>query len=66
MITEYHRNKRPDKTYVSKSLSFGQQSDRRFRIATKVFDSPETHSFALEHGEQPNPLLQARPKRARS
>ena len=48
---EYHRNKRPDKTYVSKSLSFGQQSDRRFRIASKVFDSPETHNFALEHGE---------------
>jgi antiviral defense system Shedu protein SduA len=48
---EYHRNKRPDKTYVSKSLSFGQQSDRRFRIASKVFDSPEAHDFALEHGE---------------
>lgn len=48
---EYHRNKRPDKTYVSKSLSFGPQTDRRFRIASKVFDSPETHSFALEHGE---------------
>jgi len=55
MTDEYeydiHKNKRPDKTYISKSLSFANQSDRRIRIASKVFDSPETHSFALEHGE---------------
>jgi len=48
---EYYENKRTDKTYVSKSLSFSNQSDRRFRIASKVVDSPEIHSFALEHGE---------------
>lgn len=55
MTDEYdykmHRNKRPDKTYISSSLSFENQKDRRLRIASKVFDSPETHSFALEHGE---------------
>jgi hypothetical protein len=48
---EYHENKRSDKTYVSRSLSFSNQSDRRFRIASKVLDSPEIHSFALERGE---------------
>jgi hypothetical protein len=48
---EYHQNKRPDKTYVSKSLSFSTQADRRFRIASKVLDSPQTYSFAIEHGE---------------
>lgn len=48
---EYYENKRSDKTYVSRSLSFRDQSDRRFRIASKVLDSPELHSFALEHGE---------------
>ena len=48
---EFHRNKRSDKTYVSRSLSFANQHDRRLRIASKVFDSPEMHAFALEHGE---------------
>jgi hypothetical protein len=48
---EIHKNKRPDKTYISRSLSFADQKDRRLRIASKVFDSPETHSFAVEHGE---------------
>jgi hypothetical protein len=48
---EYHQNKRPDKTYISKSLAFSTQADRRFRIASKVIDSPECHSFALEKGE---------------
>ncbi len=48
---EYHQNKKPDKTYISRSLSFASQSDRRFRIASKVVDSLETHSFALERGE---------------
>lgn len=46
---EYHRNKLPGKTYVSKSLSFSEQSERRIRIASKVLDSPEGHAFALEH-----------------
>jgi hypothetical protein len=52
---EYHKNKKPGKTYVSKSLpvsNLGQQSDRCFRIASKVFDSTETHTFAREHGKQ--------------
>jgi hypothetical protein len=48
---EIHKNKRPNKTYISESLSFANQSDRRMRIASKVFDSPETHSFAMEQGE---------------
>lgn len=48
---EYHQNKNPEKTYVSKSLSFSSQPDRRFRIASKVIDSAETHSFAQEKGE---------------
>ena len=48
---EYHENKKPDKTYISKSLSFRSQGDRKIRIASKVFDSLETHSFVLENGE---------------
>lgn len=48
---EYHQNKKPGKTYISRSLSFSSQSDRKFRIASKVIDSNETHSFALEKGE---------------
>jgi hypothetical protein len=48
---EYHQNKRPGKTYVSKSVAFSSQSARRFRIASKVIDSTETHAFALEKGE---------------
>ena len=48
---EIHKNKRPDKTYISRSLAFKNQGDRRIRIASKVIDSPETHSFAIEHGE---------------
>jgi hypothetical protein len=53
MTDEYdmYKNKKPDKTYISKSLSFADQPGRRMRIASKVFDSPETHSFAIEHGE---------------
>jgi hypothetical protein len=48
---EIHRNKRPDKTYISRSLAFKRQDDRRIRIASKVIDSSETHTFAVEHGE---------------
>src|SRR4051812_23770037 len=48
---EYHRNKNPNKTYISRSLSFRDQPGRNLRIARKVFDSPEQHSFALEKGE---------------
>jgi hypothetical protein len=48
---EIHKNKRPDKTYISRSLAFKRQEDRRIRIASKVIDSSETHSFAIEHGE---------------
>jgi len=46
---EYHQNKNPEKTYVSKSLSFSNQPDRRFRIASKVIDSAET---TLRTGER--------------
>lgn len=48
---EIHTSKRPDKTYISRSLAFKSQPDRRIRIASKVIDSSETHSFAVEHGE---------------
>jgi len=48
---EIHKNKRPDKTYISRSLAFKSQDDRRIRIASKVIDSSETHTFAVEHGE---------------
>ena len=48
---EIHTNKRPDKTYISRSLAFKSQLDRRIRIASKVIDSSETHSVAVEHGE---------------
>ena len=36
---EIHENKRPDKTYISRSLAFKGQEDRRIRIASKVIDS---------------------------
>jgi hypothetical protein len=48
---EIHKNKRPDKTYISRSLVFKRQDDRRIRIASKVIDSSLTHTFAVEHGE---------------
>jgi len=32
---EIHRNKRAQKTYVSRSLAFKNQPDRRIRIASK-------------------------------
>lgn len=51
---EYHKNKRPDKTYVSRSLAaggFGDESGRRIRIASKVFDSSEALSFVREHDQ---------------
>jgi hypothetical protein len=48
---EYHRNKKPDKTYISKSLSFSSQEGRKIRIASKVIDSLETHSFVSEKDE---------------
>ena len=48
---EYHQNKKPEKTYISKSLSFKSQEGRKIRIASTVLDSPETHSFVLENGE---------------
>lgn len=48
---EFHRKKRSDKTYVSRSLPVGSESPRTFRIASKVFDSDETHEFARELGE---------------
>jgi hypothetical protein len=48
---QYHQNKKPDKTYISKSLSFSAQAGRKIRIASKVLDSPEAHSFMLEKAE---------------
>lgn len=48
---EYHKNKKPGKTYISKSLSFKDQKDRKIRYASKVFAEHELNSFALENGE---------------
>jgi hypothetical protein len=51
---DYHRNKKPDKTYISRSIevsSLTDQPPRRIRIASKVIDSPETHEFVREKGE---------------
>ncbi|MCK9555094.1 DUF4263 domain-containing protein [bacterium] len=48
---EYHNNKKPGKTYHSKSLSFRNQENRKFRYASKVFSEHELNSFALEKGE---------------
>ncbi len=51
---EYHSNKKPEKTYISKSIKlapFGEQAERRIRIASKVFDSPDAHCFAMHRGE---------------
>jgi len=48
---EYFENKKTGKTYISRSYAFKDQPDRRMRIAWKVFDSPESHAFALDHGE---------------
>ena len=57
---DFHKNKKPGKTYVSRGLirddTPGQiqphpEPGRQFRIASKVFDTPETHTFAHEQGE---------------
>lgn len=48
---EYHQNKKPDKTYISKSLSFSSQEGRKIRIASKVMDSPESHEFVFERAD---------------
>jgi hypothetical protein len=50
---EYFENKRPNKTYISKRIAPTATDGREMRpirIASKVFDSTETHSFAQEHG----------------
>ena len=48
---EYHNNKKPEKTYISKSLTFSNQKERRLRIASKVFNSEKAHEFVEEKGE---------------
>lgn len=48
---EYFFNKLTGKTYISSSHVFKDQPGRKLRIARKVIDSPESHAFALEHGE---------------
>jgi hypothetical protein len=49
---EYHKNKKPEKTYISSSIVSPEQSGRRFRIASKVMDGVESHEFVQEFGEQ--------------
>ena len=51
---EIHRNKRADKAYISPSILTGNTEglpQRRFRIASKVIDSPTHHEFVREVGE---------------
>ena len=57
---DFHKNKKPAKTYVSRSILPEDRPDqihahptagRRFRIASKVIDTPESHAFAVQHGE---------------
>jgi hypothetical protein len=56
---EYHRNKKPGKTYVSRSITSAEQPavpgvqperGRRIRIASKVIDGAESHEFVQIHG----------------
>lgn len=53
---EYYRNKKPGKTYVSRSVSSGPSAPgepgRRIRIASKVIDGAESHEFVHELGSQ--------------
>ncbi len=45
---EYFENKRPERTYVSRSFpSFLSDEDRKLRIISKVFDEPELHECAV-------------------
>jgi len=50
---KYFQRKIPDHTYVSKVFPQFEPSheQRRVRIASQVFDLPELHEFAHEHGE---------------
>ena len=47
---DIHFNKRPEKTYVSKSVGLEGQERYRLRIASKVIDTAETHLFARDLG----------------
>jgi len=58
---EYFRNKRPDRVYLSRSLSTKQflraedgtvvEFERPIRIVSKVIDGDETHQF-IRHGKE--------------
>jgi hypothetical protein len=51
---EIHQNKRKHKVYVSRSIVTGEAPNevpRRFRIASKVLDSPTGYEFVTEAGE---------------
>ncbi len=48
---EYHKNKSPHNTYISKRFPPGVDEGRKLRIASKVFDSTELDAFALEKEE---------------
>lgn len=57
---EFHKNKLPSKTYVSRSITSTDDPTqlqtepvpgRKFRIASKVFDTPESHAFIEEGNE---------------
>jgi len=50
---EIHKNRRPDKAYISPSILTGDAlgPPRRFRIAHKAIDSQSRHEFVREAGE---------------
>ncbi len=58
---EFFANRRPDKTYLSKSFRDAWEDGRKMRFLWKVFDPPELHCFAelkrewvlsVTHGER--------------
>lgn len=58
---EFFANRRPDKTYLSKSFPDAWEDGRKMRFLWKVFDPPELHCFAelkrewvlsVTHGER--------------
>ena len=55
---EIHRNKRPDKIYISRGILTGDARDqpqRLFRIASKVIDALDQHRFVRGSWRTPYP-----------
>lgn len=49
---DYYRNKRPEKTYITRAFTTPEQQNRLVRIASKVIDSEEAHQVIDELGER--------------